>query len=62
MTIKVVNDVVDRYAQSAITQQLRVQSLALELERLDELQSVFHSKAMEGDTASGALRVKIAEC
>jgi hypothetical protein len=35
--------------------------LALELDRLDELQQTFHEKAMQGDVASGALLVKIAE-
>src|SRR5262249_53680539 len=39
----------------------RKHSLALELERLDQLQQVFSARALEGDVASGALVAKIIE-
>jgi hypothetical protein len=39
----------------------RKHSLALELERLDQLQQVFGARALEGDVASGALVAKIIE-
>ncbi|GLR85833.1 hypothetical protein [Bradyrhizobium iriomotense] len=56
-----VNDVLDRFAAMTITNKLRVHTLALELERLDELQRVFESQARGGDVQSALLVTKIIE-
>jgi len=36
-------------------------ALALDLERLDQLQTVFYERAMEGDAASAAIALKVSE-
>src|SRR5262245_45220333 len=40
---------------------MRRQALALDLQRLDELQTVFYEKAQDGDTASAAIVIKLSE-
>jgi len=60
-TIDDVNDVLDRFATQTITNKLRTHTLALELERLDNLQQVFERQAKAGDVASGSLVTKIIE-
>jgi hypothetical protein len=54
-----VNDVIDRWTESKIDAKLRKTTLALELARLDALQSVFYEKAVEGDAQSGMLCAKL---
>jgi hypothetical protein len=44
-----------------INTQMRLAALALDLERLDELQNVFYSDAMNGDAQAAAICLKIAE-
>jgi hypothetical protein len=55
------NEVIDRWAEAAITDKIRKHTLALELARLDELQEVFYQRALEGDVQCGALVTKILE-
>jgi hypothetical protein len=50
-----INEAIDRWAVSAITDKLRTQSLALELARLDELQEIFYQHAKAGDVQSAQL-------
>jgi hypothetical protein len=59
--VAAVNEAIDRWAASAITDKLRMQSLALELARLDELQETFYARARDGDVSCGALVTKIIE-
>jgi hypothetical protein len=51
----------DRFAETVVDDSTRKHTLALELERLDQLQQVFGGRALEGDVASGALVAKIIE-
>src|SRR5262249_16006605 len=60
-TLAEVHKIIDRFAETTIDDKTRKRSLALELERLDQLQQVFGAKALEGDVASGALVAKIIE-
>jgi hypothetical protein len=59
MTVAEVNEAIDRWADSAITDKSRKHTLALELAQLDELQAVFYRRALEGDVQWGALVTKI---
>jgi hypothetical protein len=59
--VRAVNEAIDRFADSVITDKTRKHSLALELARLDELQEVFYQRALEGDVQCGALVTKIIE-
>jgi len=60
-TLAEVHKILDRFAETTIDDKTRKHSLALELERLDQLQQVFGARALEGDVASGALVAKIIE-
>jgi hypothetical protein len=40
---------------------MRLTALALDLERLDELQNVFYDDAMKGDAQAAAICLKVAE-
>src|SRR5215831_8090710 len=60
-TLAEVHKILDRFAETTIDDKTRKHSLALELERLDQLQQVFGTRALEGDVASGALVAKIIE-
>jgi hypothetical protein len=57
-TLAEVHKILDRFAETTIDDKTRKHSLALELERLDQLQHVFGARALEGDVASGALRLR----
>jgi hypothetical protein len=54
-----VNRVIDRWAEMTVSPELRKQTLALELARLDLLQQAFFTWAMTGDVQCGALVTKI---
>lgn len=54
-----INAVIDNWASSSIDDQIRKHTLCLDLARLDELQQVFHQRALQGDVACGALITKI---
>ena len=56
-----VKKILDRFAETVIDDNTRKHTLALELARLDELQSVFHDRALAGDVHCGALVAKIIE-
>src|SRR5262249_40594030 len=56
-----IHDVLDRFAKVAISANLRVHTLALELERLDRLQRTFERQAEAGDIQSAMLVTKIIE-
>src|SRR5262249_28747109 len=56
-----INDVLDRFAHVTISANLRTHTLALELERLDNLQQTFERQARAGDVQSAALVPKIIE-
>jgi hypothetical protein len=60
-TVSEVNEAIDRWADSSITDKTRKHTLMLELGRLDELQEVFYARALEGDVQCGALVPKIIE-
>src|SRR5215472_11170960 len=60
-TLAEVHKVLDRFAETVIDDKTRKHSLALELERLDQLQQVFGARAPEGDVQCGALVAKIIE-
>jgi hypothetical protein len=60
-TLAEVNKVLDRFADITIDDSTRKHTLALELARLDELQSVFHNRALAGDVHCGALVAKLIE-
>jgi hypothetical protein len=60
-TLAEVHKVLDRFAETVIDDKTRKHSLALELERLDQLQQVFGARALEGDVQCGALVAKIIE-
>src|SRR5215471_9680393 len=60
-TLAEVRKVLDRFAETVIDDKTRKHSLALELERLDQLQQVFGARALEGDVQCGALVAKIIE-
>jgi hypothetical protein len=49
------------WAQIVIPRKLREHSLALELQRLDELHEVFAAQAKAGDVQAGALAIRISE-
>lgn len=61
ISVATVNTIIDRWADSELHEKLRKHSLCLELMRLDELTTVFHVMAAEGDTVAGALTLKISE-
>jgi hypothetical protein len=46
---------------TGIDVRMRIHTLELELERLDELQGAFHERALDGDVPAGALVLKISE-
>jgi hypothetical protein len=46
---------------ASIDTRMRLNTLALELERLDELQSVFYADVMKGDVPAAAIVLKIAQ-
>ena len=50
-----INKIIDRFADGVITDKIRKHSLALELERLDQLQAVYFERALGGDVQSAAL-------
>jgi hypothetical protein len=54
-----VNRGLNEFADLTIDDRLRKNSLALELARLDSLQSVFYARALEGDVNCGALVAKL---
>ena len=56
-----INRVIDRFADIVITHKIRKHNLALELERLDEIQETFYARALGGDVQSAALVTKIIE-
>ena len=56
-----VSKVLDRFTETTIDDKTRKHTLALELARLDELQTVFHDRALAGDVHCGALVAKIIE-
>ena len=60
-TIADVNDVLDGFASMTLTDRLRTHTLALEIERLDELQRVFERQARTGDLAAAAMVAKFIE-
>jgi len=60
-TLAEVQKVLDRFAETVIDDKTRKHSLALELERLDQLQQVFGARSPEGDVQCGALVAKIIE-
>jgi len=60
-SIAEVNKALDLFAVATINAKVRTHTLALELSRLDELQSVFYERAKAGDVASGMLLTKIME-
>ena len=60
-TLAEVHKVLDRFAETTIDEKTRKHTLALELARLDELQTVFHDRALAGDVHCGALVAKIIE-
>jgi hypothetical protein len=60
-SIAEVNKALDLFAVATINAKVRTHTLALELSRLDELQSVFYERAKTGDVASGMLLTKIME-
>src|SRR5215471_17769504 len=60
-TLAEVHKVLDRFAETVIDDKTRKHSLALELERLDQVQQVFGARSLEGDVQCGALVAKIIE-
>lgn len=60
-TVSEIDEAIDRWADSIITDKTRKHTPALELGRLDELQEVFYQPALEGDVRCGALVAKIIE-
>jgi hypothetical protein len=60
-TLAEVHKVLGRFAETTIDEKTRKYTLALELARLDELQTVFHDRALAGDVHCGALVAKIIE-
>jgi hypothetical protein len=50
-----INKIIDRFADGVITDKIGKHSLALELERLDQLQAVYFERALGGDVQSAAL-------
>jgi hypothetical protein len=60
-TLAEVHKVLDRFAETVIDDKTRKHSLALELERLDQLRQVFGARALEGGVQCGALVAKIIE-
>src|SRR5262249_36703337 len=60
-SIEDINDTLDRFAKVTIAANLRVHTLALELERLDKLQRTFERQAEAGDIQSAHLVTKIIE-
>ena len=56
-----IHDVLDRFASVTISANLRTHTLALELERLDNLQQAFEQQAKAGDVQSAMLITKIIE-
>jgi transposase len=56
-----VNKAIDFWAETAIDDKLRKTTLCLELARLDQMQEVFHARALQGDVQCGALVTKIIE-
>jgi hypothetical protein len=59
MSVRDVHEIINRWSDNCIDDRLRKNSLALELERLDQLQSAFFERALDGDAQSGILCVKI---
>src|SRR5215467_1647177 len=55
-----VSAIIER-ACAPVSPEMRRQVLALDLERLDQLQTVFYERAMEGDAASAAIALKVSE-
>ncbi|HEY2529415.1 MAG TPA: hypothetical protein VGJ20_15945 [Xanthobacteraceae bacterium] len=60
-TVAEVNKAIDFWAETAIDDKLRKTTLCLELARLDQMQEVFHARALQGDVQCGALVTKIIE-
>jgi len=60
LTTKAVAEIIERMC-APVSPEMRRQALALDLERLDLLQSVFYERAMEGDAASAAIAIKVSE-
>ncbi|HEY2529816.1 MAG TPA: hypothetical protein VGJ20_18045 [Xanthobacteraceae bacterium] len=60
-TVAEVNKAIDFWAETAIDDKLRKNTLCLELARLDQMQEVFHARALQGDVQCGALVTKIIE-
>jgi hypothetical protein len=52
-TLAEVHKVLDRLAETVIDDKTRMQSLALEPERLDQMEQVFGTRALKGDVACG---------
>lgn len=60
-TLAEVNAALDDFAKLTLTKNLRTHTLALELERLDEIQRVFEKMARNGDMAAAILITKLIE-
>jgi hypothetical protein len=60
-TVCEVNEAIDRWADSTITDKTTKHTLALELARLDALQEVFRKHALDGDVQCGAVVRKTIE-
>lgn len=59
-TIPEINAVIDRLVDQ-IDNKYRMRTIAIELERLDHLHRAYFAKALQGDTAAGALLIRIGE-
>jgi hypothetical protein len=56
-----INEVIDCWAASAIDEEIRENTLALVLARLDERQEVFYARTVDGAVQYGVLATKIIE-
>lgn len=56
-----VNEILSRWAMTVLDPDLRQQALAAGLTRLDELEHVFHAKALRGNIPAAHLCLKISQ-
>jgi hypothetical protein len=61
ITIQDVRDALDRFSATVINHHTRLHTLALDLERLDEMITAFRPMAKSGDVQAGALVAKLIE-
>ena len=61
VSITDIHDTLDRFAKVTISQNLRTHTLALELERLDNLQQAYEQQARAGDIQAAMLVAKLIE-